>query len=64
MTQVDQGLTKINGFDWATSANKKPGTSQPTPVRRNLIPRFDYKEQGREKETYGFQIVENPGTWC
>jgi hypothetical protein len=40
MTQVDLGLANVSGFDSADSAisvndaNKKPGASQPTPLRR------------------------------
>jgi hypothetical protein len=40
MTQVDLGLTSVSRFDSADSAisgnnaNKKPGASQPTPLRR------------------------------
>jgi hypothetical protein len=49
MTQVDLGLTNVNGFDSADSAisvndaNQKLGASQPTPLKKNLVPRFDNK---------------------
>jgi hypothetical protein len=47
MTQVDLGLTSVSRFDLAESvisdnnANKKPGASQPTPLKNNLVPIFD-----------------------
>jgi hypothetical protein len=47
MTQVDLGLTSVGLFDMADSvisykcANKKPGASQPTPLKKNLVPRFE-----------------------
>jgi hypothetical protein len=46
MTQVDLGLTNVSRFDSADSiisvndANQKPRASQPTPVKKNLVPRF------------------------
>jgi hypothetical protein len=47
MTQVDRGLTNVSRFDSADSvisindANQKPGVSQPTPLKKNLVPRFE-----------------------
>jgi hypothetical protein len=47
MTQVDLGLTAVGWFDSADSiisinnTNKKPGASQPTPLKKNLVPRFE-----------------------
>jgi hypothetical protein len=46
MTQVDLGLTNVSQFDSADSvigindANQKPRASQPTPLKKNLVPRF------------------------
>jgi hypothetical protein len=50
MTQVDLGLTNVSVFDSTDSAisvndsNKKPGASQPTPLKKNLVPRFDQQD--------------------
>jgi hypothetical protein len=47
MTQVYLGLTVVSRFDSADSiisvndANSKPGASQPTPLKKNLVPRFE-----------------------
>jgi hypothetical protein len=47
MTQVDLRLTAVGRLDSADSAisandaNKKPGASQPTPFKKNLVPRFE-----------------------
>jgi hypothetical protein len=47
MTQVDLGLTSVGRFDSADSvisvndANEKLGASQPTPLKKNLVPRFE-----------------------
>jgi hypothetical protein len=47
MTQVDLGLTTVGRFDSADSAisaneaNYKPGASQPTSLKKNLVPRFE-----------------------
>jgi hypothetical protein len=44
MTQVDRRLTKVNTVDRIIRVKKpgrKPGASQPTPLERNLVPRFD-----------------------
>jgi hypothetical protein len=46
MAQVDHHLTKVNSVDWiirVTECGLKPGASQPTPLKQNLIPRFDNK---------------------
>jgi hypothetical protein len=46
MAQVGHRLTKINSFDLIVTVNKpgwKPGASQPTPLKQNLVPRFDNK---------------------
>jgi hypothetical protein len=50
MTQVDLGLANVSRFDLADSAisvndaNQKPGASQPTPLKKNLVPRFDQQK--------------------
>jgi hypothetical protein len=47
ITQVDLGLTNVSRFDSADSVirvndtNLKPGASQPTPLKKNLVPRFE-----------------------
>jgi hypothetical protein len=47
MTQIDLGLTSVSRFDSADSVisvndvNYKPWVSQPTPLKKNLGPRFD-----------------------
>jgi hypothetical protein len=47
MAQVDLGLTTVGRFDSADSAisandaNEKPKASQPTPLKKNLVPRFE-----------------------
>jgi hypothetical protein len=47
MTQVDLGLTSVSRFDSAESVisvnevNENPGASQPTPHKKNLVPRFE-----------------------
>jgi hypothetical protein len=47
MTQVDLGLTSVDRFDSAdlvisvNDVNYKPGASQPTPLKKNLVPRFE-----------------------
>jgi hypothetical protein len=44
---VDLGLTNVGRFDSADSAisandaNQKPGASQSTPLKKNLVPRFE-----------------------
>jgi hypothetical protein len=46
MAQVDRRLTKVNTVDRIIRVNKpcrKPGASQPTPLKQNLVPRFDNK---------------------
>jgi hypothetical protein len=46
MAQVDRRLTKVNVFDRIIRVNEpgwKPGASQPTPLKQNLIPRFNNK---------------------
>jgi hypothetical protein len=46
MAQVDRRLTKVNTVDRFIRVNKpdwKPGASQPTPLKQNLVPRFDNK---------------------
>jgi hypothetical protein len=54
MTQVDLGLTNVSRFDLAdsvisgTNANKKPGVSQPTPLKKNLVPRFEFSRRSGE----------------
>jgi hypothetical protein len=48
MAQVNRRLTKVNTFDWVTRVNlpgRKPGPSQPTPLKQNLVPRFDNKSR-------------------
>jgi hypothetical protein len=50
MTQVDLGLTNVSSFDSAdpvisvNDANQKPGASHPTPLKKNLVPRFDCQD--------------------
>jgi hypothetical protein len=44
MTQVDHDLTLVNKFDWQLRLIKNLGTSQPTPLKRNLVPRFDSRK--------------------
>jgi hypothetical protein len=47
MTQVDLGWTSVSRFDSAdlvisgNNGNQKPGASQPTPLKKNLVLRFD-----------------------
>jgi hypothetical protein len=47
MTQVDLGLTSASRFDSAdlvisvNDVNQKPGASQPTSLKKNLVPRFE-----------------------
>jgi hypothetical protein len=47
MTQVDVGLTAVDRFDSADSiisinnTNQKPGASQPNPLKKNLVLRFE-----------------------
>jgi hypothetical protein len=44
MAQVDRRLTKVKVVDRFIRVNKlgrKPGASQPTPLKQNLGPRFD-----------------------
>jgi hypothetical protein len=44
--QVDRRLTKVNSVDRIIRVNypgRKPGASQPTPLKQNLVPRFDNK---------------------
>jgi hypothetical protein len=54
MTQVDLGLTSVGRFDSAdpvigvNDVNEKPGASQPTPLKKNLIPRFEITRGGGE----------------
>jgi hypothetical protein len=46
MAQVDRRLTKVNAVDLLIRVNspaEKPGASQPTPLKQNLVPRFDNK---------------------
>jgi hypothetical protein len=46
MAQVDHRLTKVNSVDRIIRVNKpgwKPGASQPTPLKQNLVSRFDNK---------------------
>jgi hypothetical protein len=46
MAQVDRRLTKVKVVDRFIRVNKlgrKPGASQPTPLKQNLGPRFDNK---------------------
>jgi hypothetical protein len=65
MTQVDLGLTAVGRFDSADSiisinnTNKKPGASQPTPLRR--ISSRDSKFQGQDRylEKWSSQILWN-----
>jgi hypothetical protein len=42
MTQVDPDLTKVNVLR-LSSLNVNLGPSQPTPLKENLVPRFDNK---------------------
>jgi hypothetical protein len=54
MTQVDRGLTIVSRFDLANSvisindANQKPGASQPTPLNKNLVLRFESTKRSAE----------------
>jgi hypothetical protein len=44
MAQVDCRLTKVSTVDRIIRVNqpsRKPGASQPTPLKQNLVPRFD-----------------------
>jgi hypothetical protein len=47
MTQVDLGLTSVGRFDSAdpvisvNDVNYNLGASQPTPLKKNLVPRFE-----------------------
>jgi hypothetical protein len=46
MAQIDRHLTKVNSVDRIIRVNKsdwKPGASQPTPLKQNLVPRFNNK---------------------
>jgi hypothetical protein len=49
MTQFDLGLTSVSRLDSADSVisindgKQKPWASQPTPLKKNLVPRFDNK---------------------
>jgi hypothetical protein len=46
MAQVDHCLTKVNTVDRIIRVNKpgrKPRASQPTPLKKHLVPRFDNK---------------------
>jgi hypothetical protein len=79
MTQVDLVLTNVSRFDLADSvisvndAKQKPGASQPTPRKKNLVPRFDYKikvipaimtrgYKGKRHLCYTFQYRNSDGT--
>jgi hypothetical protein len=54
MAQVDLGLTSVSPFDSvdsaisANDANQKPRASQPTPLKKNLIPRFEVTRGNKE----------------
>jgi hypothetical protein len=46
MARVDRRLTKVNSVDLIIRVKEpdlKPGASQPTPLKQNLVPRFDNK---------------------
>jgi hypothetical protein len=55
MTQVDLCLTRVGRFDSAdpvinvNDVNQKPGASQPTPLKQNLVLRFEITRGGGEK---------------
>jgi hypothetical protein len=47
MAQVDHDLTIVGKFDRQLGLIKNLGRHSLPPVKRNLVPRFDSKEQGR-----------------
>jgi hypothetical protein len=56
MAQVDSCLTKVNSFDLIVRVNEpgcKPGVSQPTPLKQNLVPRFDNKIRANQSNKMG-----------
>jgi hypothetical protein len=63
-TQVDRVLTTVSKVDRQLRLIKNPGASQPTPLKRNLVPRFDLRRTRLAGETHGFEIAGSPGTLC
>jgi hypothetical protein len=58
MAQVSCRLTKVNTVDRIIRVNdpdRKPGASQPTPLKQNLVPRFDNKIRATLSNKIGLQ---------
>jgi hypothetical protein len=81
MAHVDHRLTQVNSVDRIIRVNnpgRKPGASQLTPLKQNLVPRFDNKIRANQsnktrvtkRKTYSLTLFDSEnsngakGTWC
>jgi hypothetical protein len=63
MAQVDHDLTTVNCFDQQLGLIKNLGHRSLPPLN-GISSRDSIHEIKKVKETHGFEIAENPGTWC
>jgi hypothetical protein len=63
MAQVDHDLTTVNCVDPRLRVIKNLGHHSLPPLNR-ISSGDSIREKQVGRITYGFEIVENPGTWC